>query len=524
MKKREGMGRGTMVRKVTVELILVAIFASLLLAAVALCAPVPGAGNGLYSSSPLHTRDFYSAEPGINMSRDRLSLYFHSDRPGGLGGNDLWVSERSALSEPWGPAKHLGFNINSTADESGPVLSRDALRLYFISNRLGGFGGADLWVSRRQNPRDNLGWQPPVNLGSQVNSLFEESSFTLHEDENSDGVIIYFSSNRPGGAGSNNLFAAALQPDGKFAAATPVIEPTSPFAGQPPAAGSNCPDIAPAPEFAVVPRSVPHALPKDAWAPPDLDEDVPHVAPRANCALPAVLKAAGARLVELLANLEKFTATERIEYAEVTRKGAAIQRKAREFNYVVSLQEIRPGMLAVDEYRNGDSGSQLFFGNMATNGLPALVLIFHPYYAGDFEMKCEGLGEIHGEPAWQIYFRQRADRPSRMSRLHVGFKSYPMDLRGRAWISARTSQVVRLEADVLNPAKETRMERSHKIVEYQQVRFEKSKVALWLPARAEVFMHFRGHRYQIRHSFSDFLLFGVEVKHEISTSTERKPE
>jgi len=264
-----------------------------------------------------------------------------------------------------------------------------------------------------------------------------------------------------------------------------------------------------APGLAAEPR-------KGAWAPPDIDESVPPVDPAAKCALPEVLHAAGARLTELLANLDKFTATEQIEYLQVNRKGDTLQRRLRSYDYVVSLREIRPGMLSAEEFRNGREGAQFFFNDMATNGLPALVLIFHPYYVGDFEMTCEGLGNVNGEPAWQVHFRQRPDRPSRMYGLRVGQRHYVLDLRGRGWISASSSQMLRLEADIVTPVPQAAMRRSHKIVEYQPVRFEKQKVDLWLPARAEIFMDFRGHFYQIRHSFTGFLLFEVTTRQEIA--------
>lgn len=264
---------------------------------------------------------------------------------------------------------------------------------------------------------------------------------------------------------------------------------------------------------------------KSGWAPPDIDETIPAVESGATCVLPEVLKSAGARLEELVANLEKFTATEQIENSQVTRSGQLIQRRTSSFEYVVSLREIRPGMLTTEEYRNGHEGPQFFFMNMATNGLPALVLIFHPYYVADFEMTCEGLGKVNGEPAWQVHFLQRPDRPSRMYSLYIGNRRYPVDLKGRGWISAKNGQILRMDVDMVAPVKDAGLRRSHKIIEYQPVHFEKQKTDLWLPSRAEVYMDFRGHCLQMRHSFSDYLLFGVATKQQIGTPSEpeRKP-
>lgn len=255
--------------------------------------------------------------------------------------------------------------------------------------------------------------------------------------------------------------------------------------------------------------------PKEPWAPPDIDEITPPVDTTAPCNLPAVLEGAAARLRELLINLERFAATEHIDYNQVNRSGKSLLHKARSYDYIVSLRETRPGMLSTEEARNGRDGPQYFFMDLATNGLPALVFILHPYYAGDFEMTCEGLGDVNSEPSWQVHFRQRPDRPSRMYRLYVGNRRYDIDLRGRAWISARTAQVVRLEADIVQPVKGTSMKRSHKIIEYRPVKFARANLELWLPARADVYLEIGGHRFQIRHTFSDFLLFNVTTNQTV---------
>jgi len=102
-----------------------------------------------------------------------------------------------------------------------------------------------------------------------------------------------------------------------------------------------------------------------------------------------------------------------------------------------------------------------------------------------------------------------------MYRLYVGQHRFDIDLRGRAWVSARTAQVLRLEADIVKPVKGTPMKRSHKIIEYRPVKFARANLELWLPARAEVFLELGGHRFQIRHTFSDFLLFNVSTNQTI---------
>src|SRR5262249_24372248 len=143
-----------------------------------------------------------------------------------------------------------------------------------------------------------------------------------------------------------------------------------------------------------------------SWLPPDVDEAVPSVDPSVPCNLREVLHKSGRRLQELVTNVDKFTATESVTHESFNKWGFASRAKRFKFNYVVSVQESRPGILNVDEFRNGASTPASFPDGIATMGLPALVFIFHPYYSDNFEMTCEGLGRWNREPAWQIYFRQ----------------------------------------------------------------------------------------------------------------------
>src|SRR5438094_261275 len=93
------------------------------------------------------------ADQGAFISKDGLTLYFQSDRPGGFGGVDLYVSQRSSVHAPWGPPQNLGPRINTAFNESTARLSIDGHRLYFTSDRPGGFGSNDIYVSRRHNKR-----------------------------------------------------------------------------------------------------------------------------------------------------------------------------------------------------------------------------------------------------------------------------------------------------------------------------------------------------------------------------------
>jgi Tol biopolymer transport system component len=96
----------------------------------------------------------FDGEPSV--SADGLTLYFTSDRPGGLGARDLWVAHRTSQNSAFGPGSHLGSTVNTAAQDVTPSISRDGSVLYFMSDRPGGMGGLDLWMARvrRLSPED----------------------------------------------------------------------------------------------------------------------------------------------------------------------------------------------------------------------------------------------------------------------------------------------------------------------------------------------------------------------------------
>ena len=146
-----------------------------------------------------------SGEGYPSISTDGLELYFcslywQSQRPGGSGGGDLWVTKRVSGFEPWETPENLGPLVNSTSADSEPSISADGLDLYFSSERPGGEGDMDLYVTTR--PTKNDGWCTPVNLGSVVNS----SSLDMNPCISADGLALFFRSSRPGGYGSSDIY------------------------------------------------------------------------------------------------------------------------------------------------------------------------------------------------------------------------------------------------------------------------------------------------------------------------------
>ena len=142
------------------------------------------------------------------FSASGLTLYYSDwytwntagDRAGGIGGHDLWKRTRLSTDDPWGPAVNMGVTVNSSGAEVAPSVSQDGQILIFSSNRSGGRGDYDLWMSTRPDVESD--WGAPVNLGPVVNSSAYDAETWLSPD----GLALFFSSSRPGGMGSYDLY------------------------------------------------------------------------------------------------------------------------------------------------------------------------------------------------------------------------------------------------------------------------------------------------------------------------------
>ncbi len=144
------------------------------------------------------------------LSPDGLSLYIVSDRPGGSGALDIWVARREKKDDPWGDPENLGLPVNSIAHDHSPT-PVSGHGLFFVSTRIDSCGGDDIYFTRFKHGD----WEEPQNVGCQINSTAAESSPSYFEDE-SGHAILYFSSNRAGGSGLQDIYfsvdSGAAQP------------------------------------------------------------------------------------------------------------------------------------------------------------------------------------------------------------------------------------------------------------------------------------------------------------------------
>jgi tetratricopeptide (TPR) repeat protein len=252
-------------------------------------------------------------------------------------------------------------------------------------------------------------------------------------------------------------------------------------------------------------------LPLEGWQPPGIDDSKPLVAAGVNCPAAMVIDKAGGRVQQLADDVSRFAAIEDLVHERLNPAGVPLSRETRKFNYVVSISKPSPGFLEVDEFRSERSGLDDFPDKIASQGFPALAMVFHPDMRDNFQMTCEGLGDWRGQATWLVHFGQRDDRPNRIHSYRLGGQSYPVGLKGRAWITADKFQIVRMESEMIAPMPKIQLLTEHQIVEYGPILFEKKNEQLWLPKSAEFYFEFRRRRYFRRHSFDHFMLFSVDA-------------
>lgn len=146
-----------------------------------------------------------SWESAPSLSPDKRDLYFASNKPGGYGGSDIYVSRllpNGRYSEP----ENLGPEVNTAGQESCPFIHADNQTLYFTSNGHLGYGGDDLFMVKKLGKTK---WNKPVNLGYPINTVEDEGSLIVAAD----GLTAYYASNRSDSYGGLDLYTFELRSD-----------------------------------------------------------------------------------------------------------------------------------------------------------------------------------------------------------------------------------------------------------------------------------------------------------------------
>ncbi len=164
---------------------------------------------GWQQAQQLHTHWQRTDNMGaLSISADGLTMFFAAcGWPEGYGSCDLYTSQFDGIN--WSLPRNLGSHINTGSWESQPSISADGTELYFVSRRPGGQGGSDIWLSHRL---ENGSWSRPVNLGDQINTPGNEMAPYIHPD----GMTLYFSSDGHIGLGGADLFLSRRDETGRW--------------------------------------------------------------------------------------------------------------------------------------------------------------------------------------------------------------------------------------------------------------------------------------------------------------------
>lgn len=143
-------------------------------------------------------------ESTASMTSDNKTIYFASNRPGGYGGLDIYKSDLKA-DGTWGKAENLGHTINSKDNEDSPFIHPNKSLLFFTTDGHNGMGGNDIYKTELQDGK----WLKPKNMGYPINTTANDNYFTLIAD----GTRGYFSSDRKGGFGGQDIYSMDMPED-----------------------------------------------------------------------------------------------------------------------------------------------------------------------------------------------------------------------------------------------------------------------------------------------------------------------
>ncbi len=143
-------------------------------------------------------------ESTASMTPDNKTIYFASNRPGGYGGLDIYKSDLQK-DGTWGKAENLGSTVNSKDNEDSPFIHPNMSLLFFTSDGQNGVGGNDIYKTELQGGK----WLQPKNMGYPINTTANDNYFTLIAD----GTRGYFSSDRKGGFGGQDIYSMDMPED-----------------------------------------------------------------------------------------------------------------------------------------------------------------------------------------------------------------------------------------------------------------------------------------------------------------------
>lgn len=250
--------------------------------------------------------------------------------------------------------------------------------------------------------------------------------------------------------------------------------------------------------------------------------------------LEPVLAAVGKNVAEFFRNFQSTISSEKIHQEKLSHNGQAEESMDQTFDYLCLTPAEKWGLGFTEDRANSDgthaSPHGLERGFMLTSGFASASIVFHPVYQQDAAFRYLGQETIDGRNTFVIAYAQRPARARCTGTFKTSQGSAVMFSQGLAWVDAKNYQIVHLQAHLLAPLPEVKLEKLSTEIDFQEVRFKDAPGTFWLPREVKVGVDWNGKRLCNLHRYSDFKHFNVEStenvgeRKRIGATSKEEPE
>ena len=209
------------------------------------------------------------------------------------------------------------------------------------------------------------------------------------------------------------------------------------------------------------------------------------------------------------------TCVENVIQEKLNKQGSVVYSEKSTFDYLVLLNMDKDG-LSVEESRlqQGKKNKAKNIPLLITNGIPTLLLVFHPLYREDFQYQLAGEESSGGNRLMRIRFEHIPGMRSTTA-LRLRDKDYPLDIQGTAWIDPDAKAVRRIVASIAAPIGDLNLKDLEMEVRYDPYRFSPGESAYWLPSIATVGIRTERQQWRNLHRYSSYKRFTVKTEDKV---------
>ncbi len=204
------------------------------------------------------------------------------------------------------------------------------------------------------------------------------------------------------------------------------------------------------------------------------------------------------------------TCTEDVKQEKLGKQGKVEYKQESQFDYLIFMN-LKGEDLTVEESRllQKRIGKSQNLPLLMTSGFPTLLLVFHPYYTGNYRYQFDGEETDGGERLLKIRFEHIPGTRS-TSALRLRGKDYSLDLKGTAWVKPETGTIEKMVAELESPLDDLNLKALHVEVAYRPQQFASAAEPAWLPATATIDVETARQHWRNVHEFSDYKQFSVK--------------